>query len=269
MSEQTTAEETTKPRNVYQRKLAVMERCGNIEKDDYNGYSAKTGKEVHFKYIGVQTLSNYLRKALVEEGLDVEFSFEEGQLLVSLVNVDEPSDRIVTRWPIVDQDKGYAYSTKYPLIRLFQVGDNEEGDEAELAERSGKAASALKKDAPAPSRGPVNAPAPASALEAMAKQAAPRITTPANLQALRERASMASQALMLTDDVGVETSGGYLDKLAQKNFKQPFTQLRGESLEKLVSFLEGRIASQEEAEKEGEALAKAMFQAVKDRSDIV
>jgi hypothetical protein len=134
---------TTDSRNVYQRKLAVMAKCETLRmrgKHDHYGFSYHT----------VQDLSNHLRKILVEEGLDVEFDFAEvdGFVTVVLINASDPrpEEKIISRWPIVENDKGYAYTTKFPLIRMFLIGDSEEGDEAKLAEESGKATNRLRKN---------------------------------------------------------------------------------------------------------------------------
>lgn len=120
-------------RNVWQRKLAVMKRCGAIAPDKRHPHHG-------FDYVSIQTLENHLREFLVAEGLDVTATVEDGSVAIWLTNVDEPTDQIVSRWPIVADDKGWAYSVKYPLMRLFHVGDGDEGDEKEMADKSARTA---------------------------------------------------------------------------------------------------------------------------------
>ena len=134
-----------KPRNVYARKLAVMAKCGEITPD-------KKHPAHGFMYVSIQTLSNHLRKFCVEEGLDITSSEADGRLVFTLTNVDDPSDNIISIWPVVAGDKGYAYSHKYPLMRLFLVGDGEENDEAEMATKSGAAATQSARTAVAPAK---------------------------------------------------------------------------------------------------------------------
>jgi hypothetical protein len=139
--------------NVYQRKLAVMKRCGGIEPD-----------KVHFQkfdYISIQHLSNSLREYLIAEGLDVTTGIVDGEVLVTLTNVDNPHDQIVSSWPVIEADKGWAYSVKYPLIRLFLVGDGEENDEAEMATKSGETATKTREGRGAPPSNPPSTAAPA------------------------------------------------------------------------------------------------------------
>lgn len=111
-------------RNVHQRKLAVMARCGAIVPDKTHA--------LKFDYLSIQTVSNHLREFCVEEGLDVQASIGE-DLELSLINADDPRDRSVTHWPIVANDKGFAYTVKFPLVRLFLIGDGDENDEADMA----------------------------------------------------------------------------------------------------------------------------------------
>lgn len=117
-------------RNVYQRKLAVMAKCDAIKPDaEHAGF--------HFTYNSVQHISNKLRQFAVEEGLDITTSAPDGHIRVVLTNSDDPADQIIADWPLVPQDKAWAYSSKYALVRIFLIGDGTEGDEAENAERSG------------------------------------------------------------------------------------------------------------------------------------
>lgn len=121
------------PLNVYQRKLRVMAAL-DIKPDKRHSLG--------FEYVSIQHLSNQLRTLCAKEGLDVEITFPDndpGYIDIYLVNVDVPSDTIYTRWPVIEGDKGWAYTVKYPLVRLFLVGDPEENDEAEMAEKSGSA----------------------------------------------------------------------------------------------------------------------------------
>jgi len=142
-------------RNVHQRKLAVMRHLSGLGPDKvYDGVSKRTGTRVRFPYISIQAVSNALRQAAVEEGLDVlvQPQPQAGSILVELVNADDPKDRIVSEWPLVPDDRAWAYSTKYALVRLFLIGDAEEGDEAELADSSSRtlrSAQAAQASAPA------------------------------------------------------------------------------------------------------------------------
>lgn len=118
-------------RNAHQRKLAVMKRCAGIKPD-------KKHPAHHYDYVSIQNLSNLLRDYCAEEGLDPNAGFdrESGMFVLDLVNADDPSDHIPSYWPVIEGDKGWAFTTKFPLIRTFLVGDGEEADESEMAERS-------------------------------------------------------------------------------------------------------------------------------------
>jgi hypothetical protein len=123
-------------RNIHQRRLAVMARCKAIVPDREHFQK--------FRYVSIQALENRLREFIVAEGLDVVTSFDldhPGFVQVDQVNADDPDDTLRTYWPVVDGDKGWAYTVKYPLMRLFHIGDGEEGDEAEMAKKSGQTAS--------------------------------------------------------------------------------------------------------------------------------
>ncbi len=166
-------------RNVHQRKLAVMRRLDGLGPDKvYDGVSKKTGARVRFPYISIQAVSNGLRKAAVEEGLDilVQPQPSAGTITIELVNVDDPEDRIVSEWPLVPEDRAWAYSAKYALVRLFLIGDAEEGDEAELAEGS---AGMVAQATPAPARqAVVAAPAPKQQSEALKQESAASVVCP-------------------------------------------------------------------------------------------
>ena len=123
-----------KTRNVYQRKLAVMRRCSAIKPD-------KTHPHHRFDYVSIQNLENHLREFCAEEGLDVQPSISDGVVTLTLTNADKPDEQIVSSWPVVDGDKGWAFSVKFPLVRTFHVGDGEENDEADMANKSAQAAS--------------------------------------------------------------------------------------------------------------------------------
>jgi hypothetical protein len=114
---------------LFQRKLAVMAKCSAITPD-------KKHPAHGFDYVSIQNVSNHLRRVLVEEGLDVSEDVIDGEVLIHLTNADNPDDHITSRWPVVAGDKGFAFSVKFPLMRLFLVGDGEENDEAEMADRS-------------------------------------------------------------------------------------------------------------------------------------
>lgn len=127
--------------NAHQRKLAVMRRLDALAPDKFHPHH-------RFSYISIQALSAAVRRACVEEGLDVVFSVTDGAVVIELVNADAPSDRIVTTWPTVDGDRGWAYGIKFPLMRLFLVGDDDEADEAEMAAASGRAATRAASSSP-------------------------------------------------------------------------------------------------------------------------
>lgn len=123
------------PRNVHQRKLAVMAKCAAIVPDGFHQHHK-------FKFLSIQMVSNHLRAFCAEEGLDVTPGFDPqypGYVRIDFVNADDPADAFVAWYPEVPQDKGFAYSTKYPLVRAFLIGDGEEDDEAEMATRSAAA----------------------------------------------------------------------------------------------------------------------------------
>jgi hypothetical protein len=155
---------TTDTRNVYQRKLAIMRRCQAIAPDSqYDATSKATGARVQFPYLSVQYISNELRQFCCEEGLDCTVSVVSDQVVIELTNVDEPKDRITATWPLVPNDKAWAYSVKYALIRTFLIGDGTEGDEAENAERSGNHRATSSGAGASPS---VSAPTPSTARQA-------------------------------------------------------------------------------------------------------
>lgn len=137
-------------RNVYKRKLAVMAKCDGIKPDAQYG---QEGGKVHFPYLSVQYISNQIRKFAVEEGLDVTCSVAGDLVIVVMTNVDDPKEQITATWPLVPQDKAWAYSTKYALIRTFLIGDGEEGDEAENAKASGQPRAATQRWAERPKTG--------------------------------------------------------------------------------------------------------------------
>ncbi len=159
-------------RNVHQRRLAVMARCKAVVPD----------KE-HFQkfwYISIQALENHLREFLVAEGLDVWASFDPatpGFVTVTMACA-ETGECLPTYWPVVEGDKGWAYSVKYPLMRLFHVGDGEEGDEAEMAERSAHAADRQRSSSPSqPQRGAAGGTPPAAPAVARPSTVAGEIIT--------------------------------------------------------------------------------------------
>lgn len=115
----------TDTRNVHQRKLAVMKRCGAIVPDKDHA--------LKFRYVSIQALSNHLREFCVEAGLGIDVRIVDNEVIVRLTNVDEPTDVIESTWPVMAADKGFAYSVKYPLMRTFLIGDGEENDEASMA----------------------------------------------------------------------------------------------------------------------------------------
>jgi hypothetical protein len=112
-----------------------MAKCSAISPD-------KTHPAHGFKYVSIQTISDHLRTYCAEEGLDINLDVVEGEVILQLVNIDRPEDRIVSRWPVVPGDKGFAYSVKFPLIRTFLIGDGEENDEAVMATNSATASQA-------------------------------------------------------------------------------------------------------------------------------
>lgn len=142
----TTVTDPTTPvvdkRNCYQRKAAVMRKCGAIQPD-------KTHPAHNFKYISIQAISNHLRQYCTEEGLDVNFDVIEGEVILHLVNVDNPDDRITSRWPVIQGDKAFASTVKFPLMRTFLVGDGEEDATATSSNGSGDSHAAPASSTPA------------------------------------------------------------------------------------------------------------------------
>ncbi|MGH7722079.1 MAG: hypothetical protein ACRENL_04480 [Candidatus Dormibacteria bacterium] len=135
----------TPERTVHERKLAVMAKCGAISRDA--SYVVQ-GRKV--EYVSITHLCDSLRRFCVEEGLDVISSIHDGEVTVTLVNAAAPEQTIVSTWPVVAQDRGWSYSIKYPLIRLFLVGDGEE-DDASGAQHSAAAASGQRPQPVVPS----------------------------------------------------------------------------------------------------------------------
>lgn len=93
--------------------------------------------------IGGERTDNAARPGLIER-LAANVPLPGTWMQVSLVNVDDPSDRVVTRWPTAQGDKAWAYSTKYPLVRVFLIGDGAENDEATMADASARQADDLR-----------------------------------------------------------------------------------------------------------------------------
>lgn len=113
--------------NIHERKLAVMARVGEIHHD-------KTHPHHNYTYNSIDNISNAIRALFVEFGIGYEPSCSDGVMTVRLVNVDRPDDTSTTTWPVVDDDKGFAYSTKFPLVRTFLVADSAEDDPAKSGE---------------------------------------------------------------------------------------------------------------------------------------
>ena len=116
---------TVNTKNVYQRKAAVMAKCKAITLD-------KTHPHHGFQYTSIGNLENHLREWMVEEGLDITPTCDPerpGFIDFPLVNVDKPDEVIHSWWPIVEDDKGWAYTVKYPQMRVFHIGDGEEDRE--------------------------------------------------------------------------------------------------------------------------------------------
>jgi hypothetical protein len=157
---------------LHNRKLRVMARCSEIAPD-------KTHPAHKFQYVSIQNLSNHLRRFCAEEGLDIVTSITDGTVVVELINADKPDEKSVSTWPVVAGDKGFAFSIKFPLMRLFLIGDGEENDEAELASASGRAA--VRPLPPARATPPANAPA--------APMVRPNAPTPATAVADSARAA--------------------------------------------------------------------------------
>lgn len=121
------AEASTPARNVYQRKAAVTAKVGTMVTD-------KVHPAHKFPYMSIQNVSNHVRQFCLDEGLDPNISIAGDVLVLELVNVDNPDERITSTWPLVPQDKAWSYTTKYALVRTFLIGDSEENDEATMAD---------------------------------------------------------------------------------------------------------------------------------------
>jgi hypothetical protein len=177
-------------RNVYERKLAVMARCKDIVPD-------KVHPHHKFQYNSIQQISNRLREYAVAEQLDISVDFppeHDGYVRVRLscsggASANGP-ETAVAYYPVTPDDKGLAYSTKYALIRLFLIGDGEENDEAEMADRS---------SAKAPQRAVT--PAKVAAKETPASPQSEALTDA--VRALREEGKVTEKMLALLRELGI------------------------------------------------------------------
>ena len=209
-----TATNGEKPRNVYQRKLAVMGRCKEISPD-------KTHPHHHFEYVSIQNVENHLREFCIAEGLDVTPSVENGDVVVTLTNVEKPDEQIVTRWPVVEGDKGWAYSVKYPLMRIFHVGDGEENDEKEMADKSARTTQRSRQEPPAPARAETGRPTPV----ASAAPSSGEIATVA----------VADEALRLFDAIPAREKWGIVSAFGWQKGRNLSQWMRGLSPESVVA----------------------------------
>jgi ERF superfamily len=134
-------------KNIFQRINAVQAEIGYIQKDR----SVSTGGG-SYKAVSHDTVTALLRPHLVKHGIAVLTSLaatpefdqkEEGskqrlfraEFVVSFVNVDNPSDRLMVTLPAHAMDnsdkscgKAISYATKYALLKTFllETGEDEE-----------------------------------------------------------------------------------------------------------------------------------------------
>lgn len=246
--------------NVYQRKVAVMQKCATVKPD--SEYADRTGK-VLYKYMGITEVSDGVRPLLVEAGLDVEVDFGPmpGFARCSYVNVDDPQDRIDTHWPIVEGDKLFALTTKQWLIRSLLLGDGEEGDVNEMAKKSSESATALsKKDIHAPSGGPTteSVPLPSTWTSTQSSEPDTRngVRLPVRARAVPQLADAREKAMALfwkqyatfsegeeasTENDAEQWADSYLAKLAESNFKKPFAKLNPSEAEGIYTLLNSKL----------------------------
>lgn len=142
--------------NVYQRINAVMKDVTYVQKDKVvDGGGSKYRAVTHDKVVSV------LRAAMVENGLTVEvtqtagrmlvmrdgvnvkMSLYEGEYSVSIVNVENPTERVTVAIHAHAQDNGdkapgkaMTYATKMALLKTFTLETGED-DESRAGQGSG------------------------------------------------------------------------------------------------------------------------------------
>jgi hypothetical protein len=109
--------------NIYQRINAALVEMGDLTTD-------KVHPHHKYPYVSVQKLLASWRHVSIKYGIRTSMSFEQDDTLwVSLINMDNPEDREVSKWPISPDDKGWSYTAKYALMKILMVADDEEPDE--------------------------------------------------------------------------------------------------------------------------------------------
>jgi ERF superfamily len=138
---------TASPKNIFQRISAVQKSIGYIQKD--RSISAGGGS---YKAISHDTVTAMLRQHLIENGIVVSTSLAgeavfdppvdgakqrlfRAEFVISFINVDDPSDRLMVTLPAHAMDnsdkscgKAISYATKYALLKTFllETGEDEE-----------------------------------------------------------------------------------------------------------------------------------------------
>jgi len=149
-------EPTVDTRPLGRRWLAVLDRIGDLEPD-------KTHPHHKFRYVSIQKLSSALRKACIAEGVFYWPSVRGDQFIVRIENADDERQVRTSAWPVFEDDKGFAYTVKYPLARVTLMGDEaDDQSEQQLVPPRPKAHAAQAERRPGAMPPAPTAPAPAS-----------------------------------------------------------------------------------------------------------
>jgi len=133
--------------NIYQRINAVRKAIGYVQKDK----NVSAGAGGSYKAVTHDAVTGMVRAALIEHGvvivpsvLSATFNQKEPEAKqrlyeatyqIEFVNIDEPTDRIVTQQNAHALDNGdkapgkaMSYATKYAILKLFNIetGEDEE-----------------------------------------------------------------------------------------------------------------------------------------------
>lgn len=133
--------------NIYQRINAVRKAIGYVQKDK----NVSAGAGGSYKAVTHDAVTGMVRAALIEHGVvivpsvlsatfnqkepDAKQRLYEATYQIEFVNIDEPTDRIVTQQNAHALDNGdkapgkaMSYATKYAILKLFNIetGEDEE-----------------------------------------------------------------------------------------------------------------------------------------------
>lgn len=133
--------------NIYQRINAVRKAIGYVQKDK----NVSAGAGGSYKAVTHDAVTGMVRSALIEHGVvivpsvisatfnqkepDAKQRLYEATYQIEFVNIDEPTDRIVTQQNAHALDNGdkapgkaMSYATKYAILKLFNIetGEDEE-----------------------------------------------------------------------------------------------------------------------------------------------